>query len=65
MTSMAEGISAQLALLDMLYRRHVGPNQAYALVDFPNHANVGDSAIWLGETPKCRVKRRLKAASEL
>jgi pyruvyl transferase EpsO len=23
--------------------------QSYALLDFPNHANVGDSAIWLGE----------------
>jgi exopolysaccharide biosynthesis predicted pyruvyltransferase EpsI len=22
----------------------------FALVDFPNHSNVGDSAIWLGET---------------
>ena len=22
---------------------------SYALVDFPNHSNVGDSAIWLGE----------------
>ncbi|WP_322963419.1 polysaccharide pyruvyl transferase family protein [Sphingomonas fuzhouensis] len=36
------------ALLD-LYRRHVTPGQPYALVDFPDHANVGDSAIWLGE----------------
>ena len=24
--------------------------QPFALVDFPDHANVGDSAIWLGET---------------
>ena len=31
------------------YRQHVGPGSRYALVDFPDHANVGDSAIWLGE----------------
>lgn len=36
------------ALLD-LYRRHVTPGAPYALVDFPDHPNVGDSAIWLGE----------------
>ncbi|MDZ7281498.1 polysaccharide pyruvyl transferase family protein [Sphingomonas sanguinis] len=36
------------ALLD-LYRRHVTPGEPYALVDFPDHPNVGDSAIWLGE----------------
>jgi pyruvyl transferase EpsO len=32
-----------------LYRHHVTPGQPYALVDFPDHPNVGDSAIWLGE----------------
>lgn len=26
----------------------IGDGQAYALVDFPNYANIGDSAIWLG-----------------
>ena len=36
------------ALLD-LYRRHVTPGPPYALVDYPDHPNVGDSAIWLGE----------------
>lgn len=25
------------------------PRDRFALVDFPNHTNVGDSAIWLGE----------------
>lgn len=25
-------------------------DQPFALVDFPDHSNVGDSAIWLGET---------------
>jgi exopolysaccharide biosynthesis predicted pyruvyltransferase EpsI len=24
-------------------------NTKYALIDFPNHSNIGDSAIWLGE----------------
>lgn len=31
----------------------VGPllnDEPFALVDFPDHSNVGDSAIWLGET---------------
>src|SRR6056300_1603832 len=33
----------------------------YALLDFPNHSNVGDSAIWLGELDYlkkrgCRVR---------
>lgn len=27
----------------------VAKSQKYALIDFPNHPNVGDSAIWLGE----------------
>ena len=42
-------IERQRTLLDDLYRRHVRPGEAYALVDFPDHPNVGDSAIWLGE----------------
>jgi len=41
-------VKQQSALL-ALYRRHVGPGDRYALIDFPDHANVGDSAIWLGE----------------
>lgn len=27
----------------------VDPSKRFALVDFPNYSNVGDSAIWLGE----------------
>ncbi len=38
----------QAALLAMV-RRHVASGDRYALVDFPDHSNVGDSAIWLGE----------------
>ena len=30
-------------------RPFVAAGGAYALIDFPNHSNVGDSAIWLGE----------------
>ncbi|WP_243848227.1 polysaccharide pyruvyl transferase family protein [Sphingomonas insulae] len=52
---MADTIVAQRAMLDKLYRRHVGQGQSYALVDFPDHANVGDSAIWLGETRMLRA----------
>lgn len=28
---------------------HVAPDVPVCLIDFPNHSNVGDSAIWLGE----------------
>ena len=42
-------LSAQQTALTDLYRTHVAPGSRYALVDFPDHANVGDSAIWLGE----------------
>jgi len=31
------------------------PGEAYALLDFPHHTNVGDSAIWLGELALCRA----------
>lgn len=46
--------ATSLAVLDACYRAHVGPGSAYALVDFPDHANVGDSAIWLGELAMLR-----------
>lgn len=42
-------IAGQREALLALYRRHVTPGEPYALVDFPDHPNVGDSAIWLGE----------------
>ncbi|TVV76354.1 exopolysaccharide biosynthesis protein [Sphingomonas solaris] len=42
------------ALLEALCRAHVGQGTPYALVDFPDHANVGDSAIWLGELAMLR-----------
>ena len=49
MRSMADAIATQQQALRALYHRHIGPGQPYALLDFPDHANVGDSAIWLGE----------------
>jgi exopolysaccharide biosynthesis predicted pyruvyltransferase EpsI len=48
-------IAAQQAALGALYCRHVAPGDAYALLDFPDHANVGDSAIWLGEVTLLRA----------
>lgn len=45
----------QRAALDTLYRAHVAAGTRYALVDFPDHANVGDSAIWLGERQMLRA----------
>lgn len=42
-------VAAQRALLAAMYATHVGPGSRYAVIDFPDHANVGDSAIWLGE----------------
>lgn len=33
---------------------------SFALIDFPNHANVGDSAIWIGEL---QLLRRLTGAN--
>ncbi|MEG3082706.1 polysaccharide pyruvyl transferase family protein [Sphingomonas sp. PB2P12] len=42
-------LAPQHAALGDVYRAHVGLGACYALVDFPDHANVGDSAIWLGE----------------
>jgi exopolysaccharide biosynthesis protein PssK len=34
-----------------------GGEAPFALVDFPDHANVGDSAIWVGTTAYFRVHR--------
>ena len=37
--------------------RGAGGDAPFALLDFPNHANVGDSAIWLGTTVYFRAHR--------
>lgn len=41
-------IDSQKALLRKVAADLLSPGQDYALVDFPNFSNVGDSAIWLG-----------------
>ncbi len=51
----SDHLREQRALLTALYRTHVAPSSRYALVDFPDHANVGDSAIWLGELAMLRA----------
>lgn len=42
-------VERQAKLLSEHYRRFLQSGQPYALVDFPSHSNVGDSAIWAGE----------------
>ena len=37
--------------------RDAGGEAPFALLDFPDHANVGDSAIWLGTTAYFRAHR--------
>ncbi|MBO9518189.1 MAG: polysaccharide pyruvyl transferase family protein [Porphyrobacter sp.] len=46
--SSADLIDRQRTLLRDAVTEVVGYGQNYALVDFPNFSNVGDSAIWLG-----------------
>jgi exopolysaccharide biosynthesis predicted pyruvyltransferase EpsI len=46
-------------------RSVVGPGESCALLDFPNHGNVGDSAIWLGTRALLqRVGMRVAYASD-
>jgi len=52
--TVSDHLGKQRALLSALYRTHVELGSRYALVDFPDHANVGDSAIWLGELAMLR-----------
>jgi pyruvyl transferase EpsO len=45
-----ESTSAQLGLLLDTVRRLAGPgDRPYALLDYPDHSNPGDAAIWSGE----------------
>jgi exopolysaccharide biosynthesis predicted pyruvyltransferase EpsI len=48
-SSASEVISYQAKLIEAELARLLPPGTPYAVVDFPNHQNVGDSAIWLGE----------------
>lgn len=40
--------------IDLVLHSHVPPGSRCALVDFENSSNVGDSAIWLGQTSYLR-----------
>lgn len=42
-------ITAQITRLKEVIGKIIPAGTEYALVDFPDHSNVGDSAIWLGE----------------
>ena len=45
-----ESVAAQRELLFQTVRRVAGPlDRPYALLDFPDHSNPGDAAIWAGE----------------
>ncbi len=44
----AEFIAEQRALLETAIGRQARAGERYALLGFPDYANVGDSAIWLG-----------------
>lgn len=45
----AELIRAHAQLITDTLSPYLPPGTPYAIVDFPDHANVGDSAIWVGE----------------
>ncbi|MCU0906483.1 MAG: polysaccharide pyruvyl transferase family protein [Rhodobacteraceae bacterium] len=52
-------VSPPLKILEDALRAVLDPDSPWALVDFPAHSNVGDSAIWLGELAALqRVNRR-------
>ncbi len=40
--------------IDRVYAQYLRPGQRAALINFPNHANAGDSALWLGERAALR-----------
>ncbi|MCH2547814.1 MAG: polysaccharide pyruvyl transferase family protein [Alphaproteobacteria bacterium] len=51
-TQLQEKIKQALAPL-------IADNEPVALLDYPNHSNVGDSAIWLGEIAYLREMRNI------
>jgi exopolysaccharide biosynthesis predicted pyruvyltransferase EpsI len=66
MTPCAEVIARQRDELLRQLSRELEPGQRYALVDHPDHDNIGDSAIWVGEIRLFRdlgVGRPIYAAS--
>jgi exopolysaccharide biosynthesis predicted pyruvyltransferase EpsI len=53
-------ITSQTKRLKEILGKLLPANTKYALIDFPDHSNVGDSAIWLGE-----IKLLVELTSEL
>ena len=49
--AMVESLSASI---DTAFARLLKPGQRVALINFPNHANAGDPALWLGELAALR-----------
>jgi pyruvyl transferase EpsO len=47
-------IAALSARVDGVVRSLVRPGERVALINFPNHANAGDPALWLGELASLR-----------
>lgn len=50
-------IDSLQARIDAALEPHVPAGEPVALLDFPNHPNAGDSAIWLGEIEYLRRRR--------
>jgi len=48
-------VAAQQVALERMYKHHLCAGSRYVLIDFPDHPNVGDSAIWLGELAMLRT----------
>jgi exopolysaccharide biosynthesis predicted pyruvyltransferase EpsI len=51
------GVLQQLQRTALAELRDIGLEAPFCLLDFPNHPNVGDSAIWLGTTTYLREHR--------
>lgn len=57
-TTSGDVVARLKSLIDLELGRFVPRHfTRVALVGFPNHANVGDSAIWLGELQYCRAQK--------
>ena len=60
-----EVIESQGRMLHHLLAELIPSGTPVALLDFPNHANVGDSAIWLGEIAALKaIGARIVAVSD-
>jgi exopolysaccharide biosynthesis predicted pyruvyltransferase EpsI len=51
---------------DEVWAKVIPKDVPCALIDFPAHSNVGDSAIWLGEVEKlCQIKTKINYVAAL